>query len=143
MQLWDRNLFRELHDSGNLTRFLLPLRAYSGTGVEDPWIEFHIPGGTDVSAVPASIVMRITCHWLLTLATEETVSKTLRSLGSDILLSEREFSFRMLTDQASGGGSSVAAVIPRTDDPEDDLVVYEEKAHQATVDWILDLNKRR
>ncbi len=39
--------------------------------------------------------------------------------------------------------SGVAAIIPRSADPNDDLVVYEEKADRATIDWILRLSRRK
>jgi hypothetical protein len=47
-----------------------------------------------------------------------------------------------LTSEKRGAGPRIAAIVPRSDNPEDDLVIYEEKADRATINWILSLTKK-
>src|SRR5208337_4662173 len=127
-----------------VTRFLVPLRSYSGTGAADPWIEFYMPGSTDLAELSVSILLRLACHWLLTFVPDQVIKETLESLGRKIVLSGEAFAvYPALTSEGRGAGPGVAAIIPRSDNPEDDLVIYEEKADRATINWILSLSKRR
>ena len=39
--------------------------------------------------------------------------------------------------------SVIVAVIKRCDNPDDDLVIYGEKPDRATIDWVMNLRKRK
>lgn len=143
-RLWSRDLFQVLEQPDRISGFLLPLRPYSGTGVADPWIEFHIPDSRELASLPQAIVLRLSCHWLLTVVPDQVIKETMESLAKYLTLSHQPIAAdHPLTSRQLGPRPAVVAVIPRSHDPEDDLVIYEEKADRATVDWILGLSKRR
>jgi hypothetical protein len=143
-RLWGRNLFQMLEQADWVPRFLLPLRPYSGTGVADPWIEFHIPDSRDLAGLPQSILLRLSCHWLLTVVPDQVIKETVEFLGKHILLSHQAIAADLaLPSREMGTRPDVSAIIPRSDAPDDDLVIYREKADRPTVDWILSLSKGR
>lgn len=90
------------------------------------------------------ILLRLSCHYLLTLASDEAIKETMRSLLEKIVLSPQMLAaYRGLPGRRGAIGPEVAAVVPRSENPDDDLIIYEEKTDRATVDWILGLSKRK
>jgi hypothetical protein len=144
MRPWDRDLFQALDQADRLRGYLIPLHRYSGTGPEDPWIEFHVPDSSDIRDLSEPVFLRLSCHYLLTLASDEAIKETMRFLLEKIMLSPQLLAtYRGFPGRRRAIGPEVAAVVPRSENPDDDLIIYEEKTDRATVDWILGLSKRR
>jgi len=142
---WNLNLFRVLDfprppAGGGLV--LTPL--YQGMGPNDPWIAFPANVTPDRTQRPEAILSRLACHWFVTQLSDADVLDLLtlclerwRALHPPISI---EFSPPALTGD---NRFAVTAVIPRSANPDDDLVVYKEKADPKTVQWIQGLTKRK
>ena len=140
---WGLNLFQQLEDSpGHAASRSFPV--YLGSGPSDPWIEFHMPEMIDPSEHSRSVMARLACHVVLSRLPDAIVYGLLENLAGSMEVRLRYYIY--LPDGANSGREQpvgVAAVITRSSDPADDLVIYQEKADRKRIEWIRRMRKSK
>lgn len=138
---WTLDLFHLLDEGGGTRslRFVLPFQ--TGTGSDAPWIFFHVHGTSSLEDLPEVIWQRLNCHYIIACLPDVAIREIVDSLET----SKNRYipPVKAISSAPPSTHPRITAVLPRTGDPDDDLVVYEEKAHRPTIDWILRLTKKK
>jgi hypothetical protein len=121
---------------------LTPL--YRRMGPSDPWIAFPLNMTPDRTQSAESVLSRLACHWFVVQFSDADVMDLLDTCVRKWRVLHPQDSIDLSSQpSAVEGRVALTALVPRSDDPSDDLLVYKEKPDPKTVEWIKGLRKTK
>jgi len=142
MPPWDLDLSQALCDASTESYLQFGLQLQSGTGPIEPWIVFHVPGTVNMDDRSITDLQRRFCEWMITCLPDVAIREAMRSLWENLVQYYTPVK-SLPRGPIAAVEPRVVAVLPRNDNPDDDLVVYAEKTHKPTIDWIMRATKKK